>query len=189
MTAEPTVLVVEDEPDLASVYESALVDDYDVRVAHDGEAALAAADETVDVVLLDRRMPGTSGDEVLDELRARGLDCRVVVVSAVDPDFDVAEMPFDDYLRKPVGAEDLRATVAQQLDLRDRPAPLDEFLTVQSKLMHLEVQKTRSELADSEEYASLSARADDLRAEVEAVADFEEVRESFEGLARASGPD
>jgi len=58
-------------------------------------------DETVDVVLLDRMMPGMSGQEVLAAIRERGLDCRVAMVTAVDADFDVIEMGFDEYLGKP----------------------------------------------------------------------------------------
>jgi DNA-binding response OmpR family regulator len=59
-------------------------------------------------------MPGLSGDEVLRELRDREVRTRVVMVTAVDPDLGVVEMPFDDYLCKPVAREDVRATVDHQ---------------------------------------------------------------------------
>jgi DNA-binding response OmpR family regulator len=68
MPAEPgrtRLLVVEDDPDLAALREVRLADEYGVRTAHSGEAALESmADHGADVVLLDRRMPGLSGDEV-----------------------------------------------------------------------------------------------------------------------------
>ena len=64
---QTTVLVVEDDADLAALYAEWLADDYDVRVAHSGKEALSVlADVDVDVALLDRRMGTISGDEVLE---------------------------------------------------------------------------------------------------------------------------
>lgn len=83
---DPVVLVVDDEEDLANLYSQWLSDDYAVRTAYNGEQALERLDETVDVVLLDRRMPGLSGDDALNRIREREYDCRVAMVTAVDPD-------------------------------------------------------------------------------------------------------
>lgn len=116
-----TVLVVDDESMIRELYVAWLSDVHEVRTAGDGSAALSAADDAVDVVLLDRRMPGMRGDEVLGTLRERGLDCRVVMASAVDPGVDVLDLPFDDYLVKPAEADRLlaaveRATARTRLD-------------------------------------------------------------------------
>jgi DNA-binding response OmpR family regulator len=59
-------------------------------------------------------MPGLSGDEVLTQLRDRDLRTRIIMVTAVDPDLGVLDMPFDDYLSKPVERADLHAAVDQQ---------------------------------------------------------------------------
>ena len=109
----PLVLVVEDEPDLADLYAAWLGDEYRVRTAYGGREALDELDEAdeVDAILLDRRMPGLSGDEVLTAVRDRGIDCRVAMVTAVEPDFDILEMGFDDYLVKPVSKDDLLGVV------------------------------------------------------------------------------
>jgi len=115
--ASPVVLVVDDETDLADSDASLLGDDYDVRVAYGGEAALQADDESVAVVLLDRRMPGFSGDEVVERIRERPGQALVAMVTAVDPDFDVVGMGFDDYVTTPVTREELVATV-ESLRLR-----------------------------------------------------------------------
>jgi len=80
--------------------------DHEVRTAYSGEEALEKVDEDVDIVLLDRLLPDLPdlpGDEVLERVRERGLDCRVVMVTAVDPDFDIVELPVDEYIHKPVG--------------------------------------------------------------------------------------
>jgi len=121
MTDTPTVLFVDDEPALADGYATKF-SEYDTLSAYDGEAALEALDETVDVVVLDRRMPGTSGEEVLEAIRERDHDCRVVMLTGVEPDVDVVEMGFDEYLVKPVEESALRETVE-----RLTPASLDDF--------------------------------------------------------------
>ena len=113
---EPRVLMVDDEKQVADAYALRLQDVADVTVAYGGEEALAivADGRPPDVVLLDRHMPGLSGDEVLDELRERDLTTRVIMVTAIDPDLGIVEMPFDDYLSKPVDRADLYAAVDQQ---------------------------------------------------------------------------
>jgi DNA-binding response OmpR family regulator len=107
----PTVLIVDDESDVADAYAGLLGDAYDCRVAYGGAAALELYGPDIDVVLLDRRMPDISGDEVLQEIREREGSARVAMVTAVDPDFDVIEMGFDDYAVKPVSRAELEATV------------------------------------------------------------------------------
>jgi DNA-binding NarL/FixJ family response regulator len=55
----------------------------------------------------DRHMPGLSGEDLLSELVDRDYYGRVVMVTAVDPGIEVLDMPFDDYLCKPVDREEL----------------------------------------------------------------------------------
>ncbi len=56
-------------------------------------------------------MPGLSGDEVLKRIREQEMGTRVVMVSAVTPDFDVIGVGFDDYITKPVGEAEIRDVV------------------------------------------------------------------------------
>ncbi|MDS0298160.1 response regulator [Halogeometricum sp. S1BR25-6] len=101
---ERTVLVVEDDEDLLGTYELWLAgcEDVAVRTALDGEAALAAVDDDVDALVLDRRLPALSGPEVLNRLDG---DRPVVVVSAYQPDAHVCEDDVTAYLVKPVTRE------------------------------------------------------------------------------------
>lgn len=71
----PRVLIVDDDQDLADTYAVWLSDHCDVETAHSGVQARKMLDSDYDVVLLDRRMPGVPGDEVLEDIRQRGLDC------------------------------------------------------------------------------------------------------------------
>ncbi|PSP37144.1 DNA-binding protein [Halobacteriales archaeon QH_2_66_30] len=161
--SDPVVLIVEDEPDVAETYRLWLEDTYTVRVAGNGNEGLDALDGSVAVVLLDRMMPGLSGDEVLEQIREQGLDCRVAMVTAVEPDFDILEMGFDAYLSKPVKSDQIRDTVENLLERSEYDSLLQEYYSLVEKQATLEATKTSVELEDSDEYDDLTARVDDLR--------------------------
>lgn len=114
--SRPVVLAVEDDADVLETYEIWLFEEYEVRTAETGDAAIEAFDDDVDAVVLDRMMPRTSGDDVLREFRERGYAAGVVVVSALEPGEDVADLPFDAYLTKPVDDDDLHAAVSRMVD-------------------------------------------------------------------------
>ncbi|AGB15758.1 response regulator with CheY-like receiver domain and winged-helix DNA-binding domain [Halovivax ruber XH-70] len=167
MPRNPHVLVVEDEPDLADLYGAWLDDDYSVETVYDGADGLEAIDESVDVVLLDRRMPGLSGDTVLDTIRERSLDCRVAMVTAVEPDFDIIEMGFDDYLVKPVSSGDLTSVVDQLLLRSTYDDQLQEYFSLAAKKALLDAQKTEAERSASQEYDQLTDELAVVRTKVD----------------------
>ena len=162
----PVVLIVEDEPDVAETYSLWLADEYEVRMAQSGDEGLAELDETVDVVLLDRMMPGLSGDKVLERIRERGLDCHVAMVTAVEPDFDILEMGFDAYLCKPIRSEQLHETVENLLKRSQYHDLLQEYYSLVEKQATLEATKSTAELADNEAYVDLRNRVDDLETDL-----------------------
>ena len=164
---QPVVLIVEDESDLADLYSAWLGDHCAVRTAYDGDEAVEAIDETIDIVLLDRRMPGLSGDEVLDAIQDRGIDCKVAMVTAVEPDFDIVEMGFDDYLVKPVSRESLIETVEGLLRRDSYDDGVQELFSLASKKAILEAEKDAVALENNEEYQELSERVETLRAELD----------------------
>lgn len=184
----PTVLVVDDEEEVADVYALRLRNEYETRVAYGGKDALETIDVDVDVVLLDRRMPDVSGDDVLAEIREKGYDCRVVMLTAVDPGLDIVEMPFHDYLCKPVEKEDLVAAIDQQLQIQRYDDELSEYFQVTSKLALLESELPPQELEQSEEVERLETRAATLREELEELLDeFDSLEEAFERIGRQPG--
>lgn len=159
----PVVLIVEDEPDVAETYNLWLQDGYEVRVAQNGDEALDMLDEDVDVVLLDRMMPGLSGDEVLSRIRESGYECRVAMVTAVEPDFDILEMGFDSYLTKPIRSERLHETVENLLERSAYDGLLQEYYSLVEKQATLEATKSSAELAESDDYEELTERIDELQ--------------------------
>ena len=163
------VLVVEDDRDLADLYAEWLRDSYEVTTAYDGAEALERLDATVDVVLLDRMMPGRSGGEVLETIRKSEFDPRVVMVSAVTPDLDVVQMGFDAYLEKPVDASALRETLDRMLTRAEYDEKLQELFSLIERQDALEAVKTEAVLDDSEEYRELTDRLETVQSEVEAL--------------------
>lgn len=119
----PVVLAVDDDREVIETYELWLRDDHTLRTATTGESALDRLDSDVDVVLLDRLMPGLSGREVFDRIRERGVDPAVAMLTAMNPDGDVVDAAFDAYLTKPVTRTELREAVATLAALRTDAAP------------------------------------------------------------------
>jgi DNA-binding response OmpR family regulator len=161
------ILIVDDEPGLADLYAAWLSGTYDVETATSGDDALDVIDDTVDVVFLDRRMPGRSGDEVLVELRDRGLDAAVALVTAVDADFDVLELPLDAYLAKPVERDALTAAVER---LHPRPAydePLRRYFSLVARRDAIEAATRPEERRANETYTELVASIESLQAELD----------------------
>lgn len=172
---QPTVLAVDDEPDLAELYGVYLESAYEVRIATGGEAALAEMDADVDVVLLDRRMPDMSGHEVLAAIRDAGYDARIAMLTAVEPDVDIVEMPFDDYKTKPVTKADLLALVEVLLYRAEFDDHSQEFFALASKKAALEAAGT----TDSEEYRELVERLEGVRERVDETLDHLSARDAF----------
>jgi len=166
-----TVLVVDDEPGVADVYAEQLHEQYTVEVAYSGEEALSKLNSTIDVVLLDRRMPDLSGDEVLSEIREKRYETRVAMVTAVDPGFDIIEMPFDDYVIKPVSKAELFETIEQLLLYADYEERLRECYSLTAKYAALESSKPQTVLEESDEFADLKAELSEVRSELDEITD------------------
>lgn len=177
-----TVLIVEDEKELAELFGAWLTTEYEYRIAHNGEEALEKVDDTVDVILLDRRMPGMSGDEVLDEFRNRGIDCPVGMVTAVEPDFDIVAMGFEDYIVKPVSRDELLDFVSDLLALSGYEDDLQRFFELASKRAALETSKNEAELQRSEEYQTLLKELESVRKAADANRDAVGGRQPFENM-------
>jgi len=152
---EPTVLVIEDEEGLADLYTVWLEDGNNVKTAYSGKEGLEMLSEEVDVVLLDRRMPEMSGDEVLEELRNRGYDCQVAMVTAVDPDVDIVDMPFDHYITKPIEKEDVQEAIEKLLEKSRLDDEAQKRQTVQFKKEILQDEVDDEDIKESEEFAKL----------------------------------
>ena len=133
----PTIVVVEDDPDLLEVLKESLArEGYQVKTANNGIDGLKLIKDTApDLVCLDVMMPGMDGIEVCRELRAdkslRGLP--IMMLTAKGDESDVVlglGVGADDYVTKPARPKELIARVRALLR-RPRPeAEAEELIAV-----------------------------------------------------------
>jgi two-component system alkaline phosphatase synthesis response regulator PhoP len=110
------VLVVEDDDSMVIALRDGLVfEGFEVSVARDGEAGLRAAVETQpQIVILDVMLPRKSGLDVCRELRGRGLEMPILMLTSRGQEIDKViglKMGADDYLTKPFGFLELVARI------------------------------------------------------------------------------
>lgn len=139
------VLVIEDDPTVGGFIRRGLEEQrYRVSLVSNGEEGeRIAASESFDVVILDMRLPGKSGLDVLQSLRARGFETPVLVLTAqdaVDAKVRTFRAGADDYVTKPFAFEELLARVEA---LSRRPKALASPLL---KVADLEVNRDTREV-------------------------------------------
>lgn len=167
-----SVLVLEDETELLDAYVKGLSEAYDVIPAASGDDAIETIDELgddLDVALLDRRLPDSSGDEVLKHIQSWSIDCRTAMVTAVDPTFDIIDMGFDDYVIKPVTPSDLRSVIERLLVLDEYDEIYRQLSEKRVKQSVLAAEKSRAELRSNDEYRRLSTEIEELEAQLESI--------------------
>ena len=114
------ILVIEDERTLAGFIEQSLrTAGYAVTVAHDGESGEAAAlSGDYALILLDLMLPGKSGLDVLDTVRARLPEMPVIALTAraaIEQKVEGLDRGANDYVTKPFSFDELLARVRSQL--------------------------------------------------------------------------
>jgi DNA-binding response OmpR family regulator len=111
-----TILIVEDEYAVARGIQYALQQEgYQVAVARSGEEGLEfAMREAPDLVVLDVRLPGIDGFEVLRRMRINGSKAPVLILTARDEEMDKViglELGADDYVTKPFSPRELMSRI------------------------------------------------------------------------------
>jgi len=152
---DPTVLIVEDEEDLADTYAVWLSQSgYDVEAVYGGDEALATLAPRIDVVMLDRRMPNIPGDAVLREARERDGSYQISMLTAVEPDENVLDLPFDEYVTKPIDKATMLDAVERLAHRQTLDEELQELFRLASKHSTLQsrdgevIDRTRRELEE-----------------------------------------
>ncbi len=110
------ILVIEDDPTVGQYVKRGLEEQrWGVDLVADGdEGERLAGSEAYDLIVLDMRLPGRTGMEVLRSLRARGFERPVLVLTAqdaVDAKVSALRAGADDYVTKPFAFEELLARV------------------------------------------------------------------------------
>ena len=178
------VLVVDDEKEVADAYALRLRTVCDVDTAYSGPEALSTvAEETVDIVLLDRRMPEMSGDEVLERLREQGFEGRVIMLTAIAPGFDVLDLPFDDYLRKPVERDGLEAAIDHHRTVLAYEL-LGEYFSTESKRAVLAAELSADDRTENDRYVDVDERVTQLESRGRRLLADPEMLDTFDDIGR-----
>ena len=148
----PVVLVIDDEPGVRASVRMVLNGACEVQEAADGLAAIEIVrGGDVDVCLLDVRLPGMEGIEVLDRIKRLDTSIEVVLVTAVRTvrtAVEAMKLGACDYLTKPFAADDLRSVVNR---------------AVERRALQREVRYLRDELARHEGFDQLVGRSQAMR--------------------------
>jgi len=148
-TEKETILVVDDTPDNLSLMSGLLKDLYKVKVANNGEKAIkiVRGESPPDLILLDIMMPGLSGYDVCNELKADPAtrDIPIIFLTAMSGTEDEKkglEMGAVDYITKPISPPIVLARVKTQLHIKASA----DFLKDQNVFLEKEVAKRTREV-------------------------------------------
>jgi two-component system, OmpR family, alkaline phosphatase synthesis response regulator PhoP len=153
------LLLVEDEPGLVLTLRDRLTrEGYSVDTSADGESGLErAAGEAFDLVLLDIMLPRLNGLDVLRELRKRGVETPVIMLTAKGQIADKVvglKLGADDYVTKPFEMMELLARIEAKL----RRAPTAPHPSEGYQFGDVRVEFRRAEVTRAGELLELSAR-------------------------------
>jgi len=128
---EQRILIIEDEPDILRGLELNIkAEGYGVLTATRGDTGVKEAlSNRPDLVLLDVMLPGMSGLDVCRELRRRGFDAPIIMLTAKGEEMDRVvglEIGADDYVTKPFGVRELLARIRVRLRRHASGATGDE---------------------------------------------------------------
>jgi len=159
-----TILIVEDEYAVARGIQYALQQEgYQVVVARSGEEGLEyAVREAPDLLVLDVRLPGIDGFEVLRRLRVTGSKAPVLILTARDEEMDKViglELGADDYVTKPFSPRELVARV-RAVSRRGRPG--DDAAGQPVRAGDLEIDRQRFEVKMKGRLVELTRKEFDL---------------------------
>ena len=149
MSEKPVILAVDDDTDLIALMARALGSEYEVLTATDPGTAieLAAAQPRPDLILLDVEMPGASGFEVCQALKAEGptADIPIIFLTGKSEPKDQAEgfeLGAVDYITKPINAAVLRARVRLHVALANQRHELERLVGERTQ----QLETTRAQL-------------------------------------------
>jgi DNA-binding NtrC family response regulator len=115
-----SILIVDDDFNLCTVLKEELVEvGYDVAFVNNGDDAFPyLGKQRVDLILLDLKMPGKDGFEVLKELKEKKIKVKVIVLTAyadVKSAIESARMGASDFISKPYDFDELLITIRKVL--------------------------------------------------------------------------
>jgi len=158
LNLKPTILIIDDSPDVINLVSGLLKNSYKVKAATSGEKGLAIVqhDNSIDLILLDIMMPGLNGYEVCERLKSdtNTADIPVIFITAMsnlDDELQGFNLGAIDYIAKPISPAILLARVENYLKIK----AANTFLTDKNEFIEAEITKRSKQLAASHDIAML----------------------------------
>jgi len=157
-----TLLIVDDEEGPRQSLRMIFKDDYDLLMAEDGPTAIKLAQENpIDVAVLDIRMAGMSGIEVLERLKYVNPDIEAIMLTAYETTDTIRQalrLRASDYINKPFDIDTMRVAVSQAMQRRTLESEIHSSAEkVQQLLAELQNQRIEEQIAKTrgDIYASI----------------------------------
>lgn len=165
------ILIVEDDSAERELYEEMLKNQYDILKAKNGEKALEKISSEINLIMLDRKMPGLTGDQVLEKIRnnedPKIREIPTIMLTALNADLDIINMGFDDYLNKPVSPKQLREKIQETLSLNKYSQNLNDYFSLVNKKNTLQDSLPEKELTENEKYQKLIKQIEEKRKQID----------------------
>jgi DNA-binding response OmpR family regulator len=133
----PSVLIVEDERMVADVISEYFSRSYDVHHFRTGEQVLERYTDDTDLLIVDRKLEGMSGDDVVDRIRKQYGQELILCVSGVEPDDDISDLEVDDYMHKPVEEDEMKTRLELLMSRAELGSAVRKYLSLRSKQIAL----------------------------------------------------
>lgn len=122
-----TILIVEDNKKLASLFAQALTDRFDIRIAHTIKDAKDASFNRINGVLLDLQLPDGDGLELIKPAKAQNPSCIIIVVTAygtIQRTVEAMRLGAADFIEKPVDIEAMIELFTERIPLAASVEPI-----------------------------------------------------------------
>jgi len=147
---KPVILIIDDSRDVINLISGLLKKNYKVKAANNGEKGIqvAQSDNSIDLILLDIMMPGISGFDVCEQLKADPSTANIPVIfltsmTNLDDELRGLKLGAVDYVTKPISPPVLLARIENHLKIK----AANDFLKDKSSFLESEVTKRSKELA------------------------------------------
>lgn len=165
-----SVLIVEDNREVARVYEAWLANDFDVTVTFRGADAIdILAESDHDILILDRRLPDMDGDAVLASLEARGYTGYCIMITGTVPNLDIIDLSIDGYLTKPITKQELIQTIARLQSVGVYDMAMREYYSLVQKKAVLTAHGRFESIDNIDEFEMINEQIERIRGQISRV--------------------
>src|SRR6056297_995566 len=124
MNEKKNILIIDDEKNIRFTLKKSLESDYEVVTAVNGEDGIEKFQENnFDLVLLDMKLPGMDGMEVLKQIKDIDKTADIIIITgfgSVDSAVETMKLGAIDYLRKPFTPDEIKEIVKEVIERKEK---------------------------------------------------------------------